>query len=379
MSLPKVFVRPIIVLSCALLTACGGGGGDPPASSVASSSSPTASSAQCRTELNGSYATTTCQPSATPIPAAGTGSGPQSSTMPPAAGTGTGPATTPSSSTGSPPPATPAATGSTDPAPAGGTAVAGTPDASAPLPPLTATAEAPADGAYLVKTVTLRVTGTSLFNVELLPAAGYAPLYGRFTIAPDHTSATLQFDTSALPDGDYQFRIAAFDGLAGDPTAHEVTAMSARTWTLLNYSKACAVASGPNPALGAVAQCNWLKQQGMTGISSATSSGAASTSPAGNPVATVPPEFSGKTTGVVSLTKPGCLHYIVSAPMGFLGFEAFGSPVPNAGDILAGDFIVPVGMQDYFDVTQGMVTHVWVDHDAFSQQAAMDDLNMRCP
>lgn len=118
----------------------------------------------------------------------------------------------------------------------------------------------------MVKVVTLRVTGTSLFNVELLPATGYAPMYGRFTIAPDHTSATLQFDTAALPDGDIQFRIAAFDALAGDPNAHEVTAMGARTWTLLNYSKACAVASQPNPPLGAVGQCNWLKQQGMTGM-----------------------------------------------------------------------------------------------------------------
>lgn len=57
--------------------------------------------------------------------------------------------------------------------------------------------------------VTLVVTGTGMQNVELLPAVGYTPMHGRFTLSGN--TATLTIDTKNLPNGTNNLRIAAFN------------------------------------------------------------------------------------------------------------------------------------------------------------------------
>lgn len=104
---------------------------------------------------------------------------------------------------------------------------------SAP-PPATFTATAtmaPAHGAVISGTTRLEVRGTNLRNVELLPASGYLPRYGVFSISADRSFAWLDFDSAALPNGTLNARISAFNAPAGEP-ASEIVAMPARQWEL---------------------------------------------------------------------------------------------------------------------------------------------------
>lgn len=104
---------------------------------------------------------------------------------------------------------------------------------SAP-PPSTFTASvtmAPVHGAVLSGTTLLEVRGTNIRNVELLPASGYLPRYGVFSISADRTYAWLHFDTSSLPNGPIDLRISAFNTAPGEPGT-EIVAMPARQWNL---------------------------------------------------------------------------------------------------------------------------------------------------
>lgn len=97
---------------------------------------------------------------------------------------------------------------------------------------------APADGQAVSGIVTLEVRGQDLVNVELLPAEGYLPRWGVFTVSDNGTVARLNFDTQALPNGPLRLRIVAFDKPAGDPNANEIVAMPARTWNISNAAPA---------------------------------------------------------------------------------------------------------------------------------------------
>lgn len=89
---------------------------------------------------------------------------------------------------------------------------------------------APEDGALLEGAIRLEVRGSGLENVELLPAEGYEPKYGVFTISSDKTHAYLDVSTEDLPEGTFYARISAFNGPAGSTTAREIIAMPARQW-----------------------------------------------------------------------------------------------------------------------------------------------------
>lgn len=93
---------------------------------------------------------------------------------------------------------------------------------------------APPAGATLAGNVQLEVRGSAIGNAELLPADGYAPVLGRFSVATDRTMAALDFDTRSLPNGVLLARISAFDQPAGSTGTTEIVAMPARRWTLAN-------------------------------------------------------------------------------------------------------------------------------------------------
>ena len=90
---------------------------------------------------------------------------------------------------------------------------------------------APPHGAMLEGTTRLEVRGNGLENVELLPANGYVPLFGSFTISTDKTYAYLDIDTEELPQGTFNARISAFNVPPGQSGAKEIIAMPARQWT----------------------------------------------------------------------------------------------------------------------------------------------------
>jgi hypothetical protein len=71
-------------------------------------------------------------------------------------------------------------------------------------------------------------------SVELLPATGYRPIYGEFTVSPDKTKAVLDFNTNLLPDGVYQMSISAFIGPPGTQFQRQIIAMPARAWEIRN-------------------------------------------------------------------------------------------------------------------------------------------------
>lgn len=100
------------------------------------------------------------------------------------------------------------------------------------LPFSAAVTLAPLHGELVSGTTRLEVRGSGLQNVELLPAAGYAPRLGVFNIAADRRFAWLDFDTSTLPNGLLEARISAFNAPAGQPGALEIVAMPARQWNL---------------------------------------------------------------------------------------------------------------------------------------------------
>ena len=88
---------------------------------------------------------------------------------------------------------------------------------------------APPHGEIVSARVRLEVRGNGMKNVEMLPASGYTPRVGVFTIAdPAGTFAWLEVDSASLPAGGV--RISAFDVAAGQPNAREIVAMPARQW-----------------------------------------------------------------------------------------------------------------------------------------------------
>lgn len=93
---------------------------------------------------------------------------------------------------------------------------------------------APADGATISGKVSLEVTGTGIENAELLPQSGYTPQYAVFSISPDKTRASVDFDTTKLSNGKLAVRITAFNAPAGSSTAGEIVAMATRTWNIQN-------------------------------------------------------------------------------------------------------------------------------------------------
>jgi hypothetical protein len=105
---------------------------------------------------------------------------------------------------------------------------------AASTPFTAAVVTAPADGATVSGIVALEVHGSAMANVELLLATGYTPKLGVFNISANGTVAQLNIDTQALPNGPIQLRISAFNRPAGDPTASEIVAIPARTWTISN-------------------------------------------------------------------------------------------------------------------------------------------------
>ncbi len=103
--------------------------------------------------------------------------------------------------------------------------------------PLTAAlTSAPEDGARLSGIVRLEVSGSGMRNVELLTESGYSPRLGRFDVSGDGRSASLDFDTSMIPNGGARLRISAFDAPAGTSGASEVIAMPPRLWLIRNPS-----------------------------------------------------------------------------------------------------------------------------------------------
>ena len=106
---------------------------------------------------------------------------------------------------------------------------------SSPSTAFTATVtSAPANGAVVSGITRLEVHGSGMANVELLPAAGYAPTLGVFNVSADRTVAWLNFDSRSLPDGARDVRISAFNVMQGQPGAREIIAMPARRWNLNN-------------------------------------------------------------------------------------------------------------------------------------------------
>lgn len=91
---------------------------------------------------------------------------------------------------------------------------------------------APVNGEIVSGRTLLEVRGSGLKNVELLPASGYTPRLGVFTIGMNGTYAWLEFDSTALPNGLRDVRVSAFDVAAGQPNAREIVAMPARQWEL---------------------------------------------------------------------------------------------------------------------------------------------------
>lgn len=104
----------------------------------------------------------------------------------------------------------------------------------APAPLSAAVVRAPVDGETISGTTRIEVQGRSIENVELLPAEGYVPRLGSFTVSADGTFAYLDLDTAIVPNGPLRLRISAFDAPAGSPSSGEVIAMPVRTWTFRN-------------------------------------------------------------------------------------------------------------------------------------------------
>ncbi|MDQ9172378.1 hypothetical protein Q8A64_18380 [Oxalobacteraceae bacterium R-40] len=95
---------------------------------------------------------------------------------------------------------------------------------------------APVDGATISGVVRLEIDGNFMKNAELLPASGYLPRHGIFKINNDTSHATMDLDTTKLPNGPFTVRISAFDKPAGGTGAREIVAMTTRTWNINNSS-----------------------------------------------------------------------------------------------------------------------------------------------
>jgi hypothetical protein len=104
---------------------------------------------------------------------------------------------------------------------------------SASVAPFTATVTmAPMHGEIVSGRVRLEVRGTGMKNVELLPASGYAPRLGVFTLDGPGNFAWLELDTASLQNGVLTARIGAFNVASGQPNGREITAMPARQWVV---------------------------------------------------------------------------------------------------------------------------------------------------
>lgn len=93
---------------------------------------------------------------------------------------------------------------------------------------------APTDNVNVQGITRITVRGNRMANVELLPASGYLPRLGVFNVAPDGSSAWLDFDSRSLPDGLRSVRVSAFSSLPGQPGAFEEVAMQPRRWHFSN-------------------------------------------------------------------------------------------------------------------------------------------------
>jgi len=232
------------IIMTSVLTACGGGGGGDDNSAV--------NGEQVNLTCTQSGNTTNCTSqqaggnSAPSSPRAGSGGAAAPSPAPSSGDSGSGDSG--SGDSGSDGGATPGSTPPSPPSDNSGspTPAPGTPPATTPL--AASVRAAPADGATLSGTVRLDIQGSAIGNAELLPADGYAPLLGRFTVSGDKTTAFFNFNTGALPNGVLLARISAFDQSAGTGGTTEIVAMAPRRWTLAN-SPAPAVTEIPPASL----------------------------------------------------------------------------------------------------------------------------------
>ncbi len=90
----------------------------------------------------------------------------------------------------------------------------------------------PVHGETITGPIKLDVRGTGIENIELLPAKGYSPKYGVFSVYGPKNGAYLEFDPTTLPPGVHEFRISAFNKPAGTPGAQEIVIMPARQWKI---------------------------------------------------------------------------------------------------------------------------------------------------
>jgi hypothetical protein len=86
------------------------------------------------------------------------------------------------------------------------------------------------------------VNGSQLGNVELVSANNPSIIYGRFTISPDKTSATLTFNPLNPPYGEYNLRILAWNTPPGQG-GEMIEVMSPRVYSI-RWSPGC-VATNP--------------------------------------------------------------------------------------------------------------------------------------
>ncbi|WP_151446983.1 hypothetical protein [Lacisediminimonas profundi] len=93
---------------------------------------------------------------------------------------------------------------------------------------------APAGSARLAGTTVLTIEGENIGNAELVPGASLTPQLGRFSVAADGRSASLEFDTTTVPNGPLTLRILAWNLPAGSTGAGEVLVMAPRTWLFAN-------------------------------------------------------------------------------------------------------------------------------------------------
>ncbi|WP_151637720.1 hypothetical protein [Noviherbaspirillum aerium] len=94
---------------------------------------------------------------------------------------------------------------------------------------------APLHGSTLSGIVVLEVRGAGLRNIELLPAQGYTPILGTFSVwSPQYAIGYYNFDTRNLPNGPIDLRISAFSVAPGQPGAREIIAMPTRQWIIRN-------------------------------------------------------------------------------------------------------------------------------------------------
>src|SRR5690606_29375329 len=107
------------------------------------------------------------------------------------------------------------------------------PPAEDPVAFAASVVQAPADGATIRGPIRLRVEGSGIRNVELLPAEGYAPLIARGVVTGDGIGAYIDRDSTVLEDGELTVRIAAFNARPGEGGS-EITAMPPRTWIVEN-------------------------------------------------------------------------------------------------------------------------------------------------